>query len=406
VSGVVESPEATALLDELATTAGREDPYPRYDRLRRIAAVVRAGDGTLVVTRHADCTAVTRDLRMRHQSPDKRLAAFPAIGDWATHPALRLLFTSMLLRNPPDHTRLRRFVSGAFRSRQVQALRPSIVRTVDGLLDGMSGELEFMESFAFRLPVSVLGEILGVPAEDRAQFPRLVRQWTQVIEVITPEVLGQANVAAVAVREYFVGLIAERRRRPADDLLSALIATQQADGRLTEDELLTIAVILLAAGLETTSNLLGNGLYALLRHPEQMRLLRERPDLAPSAVDELLRFDSPTQIVPRSVSEPVTVSGTTIPAGERVVAYLGAANRDPERFTEPDRLDLSRANNAPLSFGGGIHHCMGAPLGRLEAEIALPALLRRFPKLALSDVPERRDSLTFRGFTRLLVDTG
>ncbi|WP_206061048.1 cytochrome P450 [Nonomuraea basaltis] len=394
------------LLDELATTAGRENPYPRYDRLRRISAVVRAADGTLVVTRHADCVAVTRDPRMRHQSPDNRLGAFPAIADWSAHPALRLLFTSMLLRNPPDHTRLRRLVSGAFTPRRVQALRAEIARTVDDLLDGMSGELDFMDAFALQLPVIVLGEILGVPAEDRSRFPPLVRQWTQVVEVITPDVLSQADSAAAAIREYFISLVAERRRRPADDLLSELIAIQQADDRFSEDELLTTAGFLLGAGLETTTNLLGNGLFALLQHPEQMDLLRERPDLAPSAVDELLRFDSPTQIVPRSVAEPIELSGITITAGERVVAYLGAGNRDPHRFAEPDRLELDRTGNAPLSFGGGIHHCVGAPLGRLEAEIALPALLGRFPKIALNGVPERRDSLTFRGFTRLPVDVG
>ncbi|TMR96576.1 cytochrome P450 [Nonomuraea basaltis] len=406
MSGAVESPEAMTLLDELATTAGRENPYPRYDRLRRISAVVRAADGTLVVTRHADCVAVTRDPRMRHQSPDNRLGAFPAIADWSAHPALRLLFTSMLLRNPPDHTRLRRLVSGAFTPRRVQALRAEIARTVDDLLDGMSGELDFMDAFALQLPVIVLGEILGVPAEDRSRFPPLVRQWTQVVEVITPDVLSQADSAAAAIREYFISLVAERRRRPADDLLSELIAIQQADDRFSEDELLTTAGFLLGAGLETTTNLLGNGLFALLQHPEQMDLLRERPDLAPSAVDELLRFDSPTQIVPRSVAEPIELSGITITAGERVVAYLGAGNRDPHRFAEPDRLELDRTGNAPLSFGGGIHHCVGAPLGRLEAEIALPALLGRFPKIALNGVPERRDSLTFRGFTRLPVDVG
>jgi cytochrome P450 len=196
VPAVIASPEVKTLLDELTTTAGRVDPYPRYERLRQISAVVRAADGTLVVTRHADCSVVVRDSRLRHQSPEDRLRAFPGIADWSAHPSLRLLFNSMLLSNPPDHTRLRRLVSGAFTARRVQALRPAIARIVDDLLDGVVGDVDFMDAFAFRLPVNVLGEILGVPAEDRGYLPSLVRQWTQVIEEFAPEVLSRADAAA------------------------------------------------------------------------------------------------------------------------------------------------------------------------------------------------------------------
>src|SRR3954470_16117676 len=224
VPGVVDSVEVRTLLNELTTTAGRADPYPRYDRLREISPVVRAEDGTLGVTRDADCMAVTRDPRFRHQSPDQRLRAFPFLEDWSAHPALHLLFTSMLLSNPPDHTRLRRLVRGAFTARRARALHATVVRMVDELLDGMTGEVYFMDAFAFRLPVNVVGEMLGIPAADRAWLPPVVRQWTYVIEVLTPEVLSRADTAAATITEYFSDLIAERRRRPTGDLTSALIA--------------------------------------------------------------------------------------------------------------------------------------------------------------------------------------
>jgi cytochrome P450 len=404
VQGVAEGPEVASLLDELTTMAGREDPYPRYRRLREMSAVVRAPDGALVVTRYADCSAVTRDPRLGHLPPD--MLGFLGYPDWAEHPALRQLFTSMLLVNPPDHTRLRRLVSTAFTARRVQALRPAIAGMVDDLLDGMTGEVDLINGFAFPLPVNVIGELLGVPADDRAQFQSLVRDWTQVLEVITPEVLSRADPAAATIRDYLAGLADERRRRPASDLLSALVAAEEAGDQLSEDELLTTAALLFAAGFETTTNLLANSLVALLEHPAQLCLLRDRPDLAQPAVEELLRFDSPVQLVSRVVNEAVELGGITAAPGERVVAYLGAGNRDPERFTEADRLQLRRPDNAPLSFGSGIHYCLGAPLARLEAQVALPALLRRFPRMALRGAPERRNSLSIKGFTRLPVDVG
>jgi cytochrome P450 len=254
--------------------------------------------------------------------------------------------------------------------------------------------------------VNVIGELLGVPGPDRAQFQSLVRDWTRVLEVITPDVLSVADPAAATIRDYLAGLVAERRQRPGADLLSALVAAEEAGDQLSEDELLTTAALLFAAGFETTTNLLANGLVALLRHPAQLRALRERPVLTDSAVEELLRFDSPVQLITRVVTEPVELGGTTVAAGERVVAYLGAGNHDSERFAEADRLQLNRTDNAPLSFGGGIHYCLGAPLARLEAQVAFPALVGRFPRLALCGASERRDSLTIRGFTRLPVDTG
>ena len=390
----MESAESAELLAELTTLTGREDPYPRYDRLRAIAPLIRAEDGALVVTRYADCATVVRDGRLGHMPPD--MLAFVGLPDWAEHPALRQFFTSMLAQNPPDHTRLRRLVSSTFTARRVQSLRPAIEAMVAGLLDGLAGDTDFVERFAFPLPVNVIGELLGVPPADRAQFQTLVRDWSQVLDVITPEVLARADPAATVIRDYLAGLAAERRAAPRDDLISALVAAEAGGDRLTEDELLTMAALLFGAGFETTTNLLANGLVALDRNPGQAF-----GDPA-VAVEELLRYDSPVQIVSRVAYEDVELGGTTVAAGERVVAYLGAGNRDPERFADPHRLDLARADNAPLSFGGGIHYCLGAPLARLEAQIAFPALLRRFPGLEIG-TPVRRDSLTLRGYLSLPV---
>lgn len=397
---IVASPEVSALLTELTTMEGRDDPYPRYERLRSISPVVRADDGAVVVTRYADCAAVVRDGRLGHMPPD--MLAFLGLPDWADHPALRQLFTSILTMNPPDHTRLRRLVSSTFTARRVQALRPAIEAIVDDLLDRMVGEVDFVDAFAFPLPVNVIGELLGVPEPDRAQFQTLIRDWSQILEIITPEVLAVADPAAATVRAYLAELVSLRRREPGPDLISALVAAEEEGDRLTEDELLTMAALLFAAGFETTTNLLANGLVAVLGNPAQAGLMHRDPV---TAVEELLRFDTPVQLVSRVAYEPVELGGVTVDAGERVVAYLGAGNRDPERFADPDRLDLARGDCAPLSFGGGIHYCLGAPLARLEAQVAFPALLRRFPHIELAGTPERRDSLAIRGFVRLPVRT-
>ena len=396
---IVTNDEVSTLLAELTTVVGRDDPYPRFARLREISPVVRADDGALVVTRHADCAAVTRDARLGHLP--KHMLGFVGLGDWAEHPALRQLFTSMLTLNPPDHTRLRRLVGSAFTARRVARLRPAVERMVGDLLDGLDGEDDFVRAFAFPLPVNVIGELLGVPAADRAQFQALVRDWSQVLDVITPEVLAKADPAAATIREYLRTLADERRRKPQEDLLSALVAVEAEGDRLTEDELITMAGLLFGAGFETTTNLLCNGLVALLGHPGQIPALHADPA---TAVEELLRYDSPVQLVSRVAWEPVEIAGVRMEAGDRIVAYLGAGNRDPERFAAPDDLELSRLDNAPLSFGGGIHYCLGAPLARLEAQVAFPALLRRFPKLGLTGRALPRDSLTIRGYLSLPVD--
>ncbi|SDQ86507.1 cytochrome P450 [Quadrisphaera sp. DSM 44207] len=402
MTDVVESSEVSVLLDELTRAAGREDPYSRYSRLREIAPVVRADDGTLVVTGYAGCVAVTRDPRFGN--PPSQAMEFIAPG-WEDHPATRLLFTSMLMTNPPDHTRLRRLVSSSFTARRVQALQPRIAEMVEDRLDHVDGEIDFVEAFALPFPVDVISELVGVPEADRARFRGLVRDWGRILEAVTPEALQKADPAAAAIRDYLADLAQERREEPGEDLISALVAVEEGE-QLTEDELVTMVALLFAAGFATTTNLLANSLVCLLRDPDQLARLRADPALAPSAVEELLRYDSPVQLVRRMALEDTEISGARIRAGERVVAHLGAGNRDPQRFADPDRLDLTRADNAPLSFGGGIHYCLGAPLARLEAQTAIPALVTRFPNLQLTGAPARRDSLVIRGYTALPISVG
>ena len=398
----VRSPEVDRWLLELTQPEGRADPYPRYEAVRNAAPVALAEDGAIVLTRYADCLAVLHDPRFGRADPDD---AFGAVGlaNWRAMPAVFTMSTSMLSSNPPQHTRLRRLVSKAFTARRVELLRASVEDTVDGLLAQLEGGGDFVDRFAFPLPVAIIGELLGVPPADRAAFQPLVRDWTMVLDVFTPEVLARANDAAAEIREYLGALAQERRRAPEDDLLSALVQVVDEGDRLTEEELVTMAALLFAAGFETTTHLLGNGLVALLDHPDQADVLRRDADVAASAVEELLRYDSSVQISGRLARQDTEVAGVAVPQGSNLVCYLGAGNRDPQRFTDPHRLDLHRHEGAPLSFGGGIHYCLGAPLARLEAQVALPALLRRYPDLEVVSGAERRDSLTLRGYLKLPV---
>jgi cytochrome P450 len=400
VASIVESREVSTLLDELTTMVGREDPYGHYTKLRESGAVLRDADGTLIVTRFAECQSVSRDHKLGKMPIE--LLGEAGLADWAEHPALYGYFTSLLGINPPDHTRLRRLVSSSFTVRRVEQLRPATTRMIDTMIEAMAaaGTADFVSAFAFPLPCNVISELLGIPDADRAQFQHLVQDWSAVLDEVTPEVLLKADPAAKAVRDYLRDLAVERRRHPRGDLMSAMVEHEEAGDKLTADELLTMAGLLFAAGFETTTNLLSNGLAALLDHPEQRPALLADPA---AAVEELLRFDSPVQNIDRTVLEPTTVAGVPLEPGQRIVAYTGAANRDPRRFTDPDRLDLNRADNASLSFGGGIHYCLGAPMARLEAQIAFPRLFERLPELRREEGAERRDSLTIRGFEVLPV---
>jgi cytochrome P450 len=396
---------AGEVLVALSGPEGRADPYPQYERLRASGPATLAPDGALMVTGYRLAAAILRDHRLA-KSPERLLAA-AGHANWRDRPGLRLLFTSLLVLNPPEHTRLRRQVSGAFTARRVAALRPAVQRIVGDLLDRMSGVTDFVDAFAFPLPVTVIGELLGIPEADRPMFQTVVRDWTNLLDRLDGPTVDQADEAAVVIRDYLADLAEQRRARPAEDLVSALVTPADGAPGMDAEELVTMAALLLAAGFETTTGLLSNGLLALLNHPDQFRLLRDRPELAEPAVEELLRYDSPVQLLSsRAAPVRIDVGDRELPAGQRVLALLGAANRDPEVFAEPDRLRLDRDGEPSLSFGGGLHYCLGAPLARLEAQLAFPALLRAFPRMALAGEPVWREGLALHGHTALPVDTG
>ncbi|MGH7389655.1 MAG: cytochrome P450 [Candidatus Rokuibacteriota bacterium] len=380
------------------------DPYPTYHRLRAEDPVHHSPLGFWVLSRYEDVVAVLRDPRFVKEPIIPLVAA--RFG--ATVP--RGFGISMLDRDPPDHTRLRGLVSKAFTPRVVERLRPHIQQIVDGLLDRVesAGGMDLIEQFAYPLPVIVICEMLGVPVEDHERFKGWGLDMARGLDAILlpPEsdVARRSAAARHALSDYFRGLIAARRAAPRDDLLSALIAAEDAGDTLSEDELLATCILLLVAGHETTVNLIGNGTLALLRHPAELRRLREQPGLIASAVEELLRFDGPVQRTARVPSEDVTIGGRTIGKGEMVMPFIGAADRDPAQFPEPDRLDIARADNRHIAFGWGIHFCLGAPLARVEGQIAIGTLVRRLPTLALAvDRPEHRQSLTLRGLQALPV---
>lgn len=399
----VRTAETDQLLLELTQPLGREDPYPRYQALREQAPVALAEDDAIVLTRYAECQAVLQDHSFGRPDTDEVFTSLGLPG-WRDMAAIYTLNTSMLTLNPPDHTRLRRLVNKAFTARTVQRLRPAVHDLVDSLLEELDGGADFVDTFAFPLPVGIIGELLGVPEADRAAFQPLVRDWTMILDVYDLGVLERANLAAAEIRTYLAALAKERRLNPQDDLISSMVTVTGDDGAvLDEDEVVTMAALLFSAGFETTTHLLGNGLVALLDNPEQAETLRTSPDLAATALDELVRFDSSVQISSRVALTDTEVAGFHVAKGSRLVCYLGAANRDPAKFTDPERLDLTRRQGAPMSFGGGIHYCLGAPLARLETQLAFPALVNRYPKLQIAEGAERRASLTLRGYTKLPI---
>jgi len=398
---------ADALLMELvATPEGRADPYPRYAGLREGAPVHRSGFGFWALTRYDDCQQL-----LRHPGVGKDFSgAASALGLSGAQREEQARFredrSNMLVTDPPDHTRLRGLASRAFTPRTVETLRAGVVAMVDGLIDDFgTGEVDVMQALAFPLPVTVIGEMLGVPAADREQLRPLVGAVTAVLElVVTPEALSAATAANATLERYFADLVVERRARPQDDLLTRLIEAEDEGDQLSEAELVSTAILLFAAGFETTTNLIGNALHALSRHQDQLDRLRSDRSLVRPAVDEILRYDSPVQIAVRTAYQDIDMGGHRIEAGSTVLALLGAANRDPARFDEPDRLDVGRSEGAPISFGSGIHFCLGAALARLEGQVVLDRLLDRFRSIeAVDGDPVHRDSLTLRGLVALPV---
>jgi cytochrome P450 len=406
--------EAQGLMMQLiADPAVKADPYPTYERLRRDHPVFQSALGPIVISRYDDCLAALRDPRLGrglHVKPPEghyvSLSSFQA--DESRRDQIReALTTSLLFLDPPEHTRLRGLVSRVFTPQRVDRLREGAEAAVARLLDDLAeaGEADVLSVVGFPLPVAVIGDLVGVPEADRARFQGLVRAAASVLEPIVDDATFEAGVAAQAeMRAYFHDLLAERRAQPQDDLISALATARESDDRLTDAEVVSTIILLFAAGFETTRNLIGNGLLALLRHPDELERWRADPGLDRSAVDELLRWDSPVQLNTRTALEPADVAGETLEVGAAVVILPGAANRDPARFDDPDRFDLGRVDNVPLSFGWGVHHCLGAALARMEGAVTFRGLLDRFTSIEqVDDEPRWRDSLTLRGLDELRV---
>jgi len=381
------------------------NPYPIYHRLRAMAPVWRSPIGFNVVTRYDTAALVLRDRRFGKNYVENITKNYgPQIVD---EPAYASMSRTMLVLDPPDHTRLRSLVTKAFTARRVEAMRPQIAAVVDALLDRVQpqGGMDVIKDFAHRLPIIVICDMLGIPEADREQFFTSSRVNGRLVDPVplSPDEIAAANANTLETNAYFDSLFELRRRDPQDDLTTQLVQAEEAGDRLTPEELRANVGLLFAAGHETTANLIGNGLLALHRNPDQWQAMKDNPALIPNAMEELLRYDSSVQMTGRSVLEDVELAGVPLPKGAQVVSFLGAANRDPDAFAEPDTLDITRQKITPLSFGGGIHFCLGAQLARIEAQEAFAGLIRRLPTLELPDrdTPKWRRSFTLRGLTTL-----
>jgi cytochrome P450 len=386
-----------------------DDPYDQYRRLREQRPVHESPLGPWTLTRYDDCSRLLRDptlsVDVQHSAYDGREEMFREAGLERRNRGAR----AILNIDPPDHTRIRRLVSKAFTPRRIEALLPHVQTLVDGMLDDAAarGEMDVIADLAFPLPFAVISEMLGMPKADALSLRDWSHTLVRSLEPLTsPKDIPEMMSASDNMVAHVAAAIEWKRREPADDLLSAMIAAEEEGDRLTADELRDQVVLLFVAGHETTVNLIGNGTLALLRHPDQLELLRSQPDLIGNAIDELLRYDSPVQFTRRIVRQAIEVGGHRIEPGSFIFTILGAANHDPEHFgDDADELDLTR-RDAPhhISFGGGIHHCLGAVLARAEARIAIGSLVPRFPELALAnDTPAWNGRVVLRGLDALPV---
>jgi cytochrome P450 len=387
------------------------DPYPTYATVRAQSPVVHSEIGWF--TASYECAAhALRDPRMssdeRHSTMNQELRAQNGgelpVGPMGDMPV-------MLFMDPPDHTRLRSLVNQAFTPSTVATIRPRTEEVARELLDAAAeqgGTFDLIDALAYPLPMTIISELLDVPDADRPQFSEWSRALARAVDpsiLYTPEIEAALAQAGAEITVYLGALIDARRRAPGTDLLSALVAAHDDDDRLDDNELLAMIMLLLIAGHETTMNLIGNGILALLQHPDQLALVRSGTVPMRSVVDELLRFDAPVQITQRVALEDVEIVGHTLAAGEQLIMLLGGANRDPSAFDDPDRLDVTRNDHRHLAFGGGIHHCLGAALARTEGEVAVRALLDRFEHIELAGDPVRRPTFTLRGLTSLPLST-
>ena len=370
------------------------DPFPLYADLRRRAPIHRNDLGFWVVARHADCLAVLRDRRASSDSLNVAVERMPEglrapVAEDDPIAAAMIEMRPFLFRDPPDHTRLRGLVSKAFTPKVVESLRTRTQQVVDELLDAAleADRVDLVEAFAYPLPVRVICDLLGVPAADQDRF----KEWSDALArgldpdfLLTQEVIDARGEAVLQFSQYFFELLADRRRAPGEDLLSRLVQAEDGGTVLSEAELLSTCILLLVAGHETTVNLISGGTLALLRHPDQMERFRTDPGVHRSGVEEMLRYVSPVQLTGRALTEDCEFGGVEFAAGDFAMLLIASGNHDPEQFEDPERFDVTRTPNNHLGFGFGIHHCLGAPLARMEAQVALGSLVRRAPGLALT----------------------
>jgi cytochrome P450 len=383
-----------------------DDPYPWYAALRRHDPVHVLEGGGVFLARYEDAIAVYRN---PHASSDKKAEFRPKLGD---SPLYEHHTTSLVFNDPPLHTRVRRIIMGAVNQKAIARMEPNVARLVDALLAEMAEkrEVNFIDEFAAQIPIEVIGNLLDIPRAERSPL----RGWSVAIlsglePKLTPQMLEAGNRAVTEFVEYLEVLIAERRRTPGDyesDVLTRLIQGEKDGEKLTEKELYHQCIFLLNAGHETTTNLIGNGLWALLSSPGELARLRADPALVPSAIEEMLRFDGPIQLNNRRLAAPTTLSGKTLPAGTLITIGIGAANHDPDQFPDPERFDVARKPNRHVAFGQGDHVCVGMNVARMEGRIALGRLLERFARIELAGAPERDRRVRFRGFRKLPVRVG
>ena len=391
---------------DMRNAAFRENPYPALARLRELDPVHRDAFGLLLVTRHEDVVAMNRDRRLGRDL--RKWMGYEMIRPYLADTALeRCVEQWMFSLDPPEHTRLRKLVQAAFRPKTVSLMADVIATIADELLDEFpsDGDVELMAAYARPLPVRVIGRILSIPPADDARL----REWSDKLAVVVEPTARRrekqtADTIVQELSQYLDALISAHTPRDEGDLLGDLIRAEEDGDRLGRSELIANLVLLLVAGHETTTNLIGNGALALMRHPEQLRRLRETPDLMASAIEEMLRYEVSANTNARVVHEDIVLRGTRIEAGQMLLCMLGAANRDPAVFERPDDFDVARDPNPHVSFGGGVHYCVGAPLARLEAQIAFERLLQRFPKITLRNPnPPWRDTINLRGLAELTL---
>jgi cytochrome P450 len=377
------------------------DPHPHYHRMRAETPILAVPEwDEFVFTRWDDCERILRDPAMSSDHVAHRRMEVPMMdfGDLARP-------RTMLMMDPPDHTRLRQLVSKAFTPRTVERLRPHVADLVAEMLDEVDPSgFDLISGLAYPLPVTVICELLGVPAEDRHLFGPWSSDASRMLDAdLDEETIQRGLIAFMSLVNYLNGIFEERRAHPRDDLLSALLAAEEAGDRLSDEELRATVVLLFVAGHETTMNLIGNGTVAMLRQRDQWDRLAGDPTHAPGAVEESLRFDGPVHITARTATVDTEVGGQRIEAGQGCVTLLAAANRDPARFADPDRFDLTRQDNHHLTFSHGIHYCLGAALARLEGQEVFKALSQRFPRLELTEEPVHREHFVLRGYQAVPV---